>query len=320
MASLDSLVSIGVRVYQNNQDVPYVLGQSPEVPGGHGAVQYATRRTTGQPAGKDAYAIKKISAVSPQEQLSLANEIRLLKQFRHPNILGLEEAYTIDNEEYQMHNTVCLVTKPWATVSLQRFIGNIVRSSGTSTFCSWFKPQTLHPWPSIMRQCLSGLQYLHSQKPHPIRHGDIKPDNIVLFCDPKSSAVRPIIVDFGISMEHIDGDITSDTATYQDQGTYQYKTPEELAGQKLTLASDIFTLGCCFALIEGVLSPWPALEEVYSRALETGDCQFAHNTDSVNGFLETLLRQPPMGEDLALRRFRTGLRLLVRQMLQDNPD
>lgn len=284
MASLDDFRSMGVAVYKRVEDVPFVRDDSwGSFKGSYGTVFRATRRLTRPSIGQeDVYAIKEIQAVSAKDQLDVAREIRLLQKFRHENILEFESAFIVDIPGHRMLNTIRLVTKPWAPVSLHHFIQDLANSSGRSTTCPWFKPLALNPWPSIVRQCLSGLAYLHNQRPKPIRHKDIKPHNILLSFEIQNSErpVRAIIIDFGISKEHIDGATTANT------GTYEYKAPEQIKKQNPTLASDIFSLGCCFALIEGVLHPWPGLLDVYNAAMETDTCQFANNTNLVNRVLQ----------------------------------
>ena len=167
-----------------------------------------------------------------------------------------------------------------------------------------------------MRQCLSRLEYLHSQRPNPIRHKDIKPHNILLSFESQISerpGVRPIIIDFGISKEHIDG------ATTANMGTYEYKAPQQIKKQSPTLASDVFSLGCCFTLIEGVLRPWPGLLAVYNAAMDTDTCQFANNTTLVNSVLQDLYKASARLDSPDLGYFCTRFRDLVRQMLEKEP-
>ena len=260
-------------------------------------------------------AIKEMQAVSVKDQLMAAQEIEFLRQFRHPNILELEDAFVIDLPGHHMLHTIRLVTKPWAHVSLHHFIQDLTNSSGSSTMCPWFKPQEIEPWPSIVRQCLSGLVYLHSQQPNPIRHKDIKPHNILLYAEVQSSGkleVRPIIIDFGVSKEHIDGATTANT------GTYEYKAPEQIKNREPTLASDVFSLGCCFALIESILRPWPTLLDVYDAAMGTESCQFANNLDLANGILQDHQGLAgPVSSGLGF--FSSKFRVLVLNMLKERP-
>jgi len=314
MTLSEDLRSAGVTTYNAVKDVPYVRDDSwGSFKGSYGTVYRATAKRL---VGKgQVYAIKEMQTVSMKDQLMAAQEIRFLRQFRHPNILELEDAFVIDLPGHHMLHTIRLVTKPWAHVSLHHFIQDLTNSSGSSTMCPWFKPQELEPWPSIVRQCLSGLVYLHSQQPNPIRHKDIKPHNILLYAEVQSSGkleVRPIIIDFGISKEHIDGATTANT------GTYEYKAPEQIKNREPTLASDVFSLGCCFALMESILRPWPTLLDVYDAAMGTESCQFANNLDLVNKILQDHMRSAgPVSSGLGF--FSSKFRGLVLNLLEERP-
>ena len=117
---------------------------------------------------------------------------------------------------------------------------------------------------------MSGLDYLHTRIP-PIRHRDLKPfksGNILFHRDPKLRKVVPIIIDFGISKQFLDSHWTTVS------GTEQYKAPEQIPddGRKyedkiLSLTTDIFSLGCCFALMEAVLRGKPSPRDVDERAV-----------------------------------------------------
>lgn len=313
MAPLDDFRSLGVQVYSTYKDIPFEIHTLADFfRGSYGIVYLATPK--GRVNNQAKYAIKQITLLSNRDRLAVAQEIKILQQIRHENVLKLESAFIIDDPSHGMLNSICLVTTPWAPWSLDRFIRELCQNSGLLPKCPWFQPQALDPWPSIVRQCLSGLKYLHDHQPRPIRHKDIKPHNILLSFDPESSwpEVRPIIIDFGISKEHIDGDTTANT------GTYEYKAPEQIKKQDPTLASDIFSLGCCFTLIEGILHPWPSLQVVYNKAMGEGACQFAENTNRVNSFLD-LLTKPSDLEHSPLEYFRNHFRVLVQQMLEVEP-
>ncbi|OTB11876.1 hypothetical protein K445DRAFT_306579 [Daldinia sp. EC12] len=77
------------------------------------------------------------------------------------------------------------------------------------------------------------------------RHGDIKPDNF-LWLGPSESLGRLALSDFGLGRLH-----TQVSRSNQDPRniarTETYKAPEfELPGNKISRASDIFSLGCVF--------------------------------------------------------------------------
>lgn len=150
MTLSEDLRSAGVITYNTVKDVPY----APDYTWGtfNGSFGTVYKATTKRFVGREqVYAIKEIRAISRKDQLLVAQEIRFLRQFRHPNILELKEAYIIDLPGHAMRHGIHLVTRPWAPVSLYHFIDDLNISSGSSTMCSWFKPQELEPWPSILR-------------------------------------------------------------------------------------------------------------------------------------------------------------------------
>jgi len=326
IAWAEDLCLAGVVTYKAERDVPYKEDRSkgPPSTGGYGTVSRATR-SSGIPliSEQQVYASKRIEIKSLEHQKEVAQEIKFLRQCQHRNIVQLEEAYIINHPNWA--NNVYLVTKPWAQLSFQQFVLNLARNRGNSTLCPWFRPQTLDPWPSIVRQCLSGLAYLHSEHPGsgPIRHKDIKPDNIVFHSEFDSSGkleVRAIIIDLGISKEHIHG------ATTANKGSYQYVAPEQIENEDSkvksknpTLASDVFSLGCCFALVESILRPWPSLKDVYHAGLETGDCRFANHVDSVNDMLQDQDVESVGPGGPGLEFFRSKFRGLVHDMLEKEP-
>jgi len=77
----------------------------------------------------------------------------------------------------------------------------------------------------VILQVLSGLRYLHHQKPA-IIHYDLKPANI-LFCNGEVK-----ITDFGLSKLMPEGTDTSMELTSQGAGTYWYLPPECFRGTR----------------------------------------------------------------------------------------
>ena len=85
------------------------------------------------------------------------------------------------------------------------------------------------------------LAYAHSQK---IVHRDIKPGNIIF--NPDNGDIK--ITDFGIAKISDD----SRTRTGAVMGSPLYMSPEQLKGQKVTGASDIYSLGVTlYKLVSG---------------------------------------------------------------------
>ncbi|MGM0769116.1 MAG: protein kinase domain-containing protein [Pseudomonadota bacterium] len=93
----------------------------------------------------------------------------------------------------------------------------------------------------IVARVAEALEYAHGQK---IVHRDIKPGNIIY--NPDSGDVK--ITDFGIAKIADD----SRTRTGSVMGSPLYMSPEQLKGQKVTGASDIYSLGITlYRLVSG---------------------------------------------------------------------
>lgn len=106
------------------------------------------------------------------------------------------------------------------------------------------KPGRLLPLPTVLEiiaRVADALAYAHSQK---VVHRDIKPGNIIY--NPNDGAIR--ITDFGIAKISDD----SRTKTGSVMGSPLYMSPEQLKGQKVTGASDIYSLGVTlYKLVSG---------------------------------------------------------------------
>jgi serine/threonine protein kinase len=87
----------------------------------------------------------------------------------------------------------------------------------------------------IVYHICRGLGYAHENG---VVHRDLKPPNIMI-----SEIGQVKILDFGIAHFKHDDNITSLGAVI---GTYNYMSPEQALGKKVTPASDIFSLGVLF--------------------------------------------------------------------------
>jgi serine/threonine-protein kinase len=85
-------------------------------------------------------------------------------------------------------------------------------------------------------QICDALNYLHSQKPHPIIYRDMKPANLMLKPEGEYGIIK--IIDFGIAREFKDKNLADTTVL----GTRGYASPEHYAGHT-DIRSDIFSLG-----------------------------------------------------------------------------
>ncbi|KFY97563.1 hypothetical protein V498_01985 [Pseudogymnoascus sp. VKM F-4517 (FW-2822)] len=209
-----------VKTYATKAQVPYKRDDdSPSFNGAQGVV-YKADLSSGL-YSKRSFATKEIRLSGPQERTRLENEVKHLRKCDHPNILKLHEAFRIENDRWA--NTYFLVTEPWAETSFQRFFSELGASkTGKAPTSKWHIPEQVEPWPSIIQQCVLGLQHLHNNL---IRHKDLKPENILLLDEANGETEKPtvrvIIADLGISKPSI-----VDTTSFD--GTRQYMAPEQL--------------------------------------------------------------------------------------------
>ncbi|OBT66527.1 hypothetical protein VE03_03689 [Pseudogymnoascus sp. 23342-1-I1] len=249
------------------------------------------------------------------------NEIKHLRKCDHPNILKLHEAFRIEDDGWA--DTYFLVTEPWAETSFRGFFAELGASrTGNAPTSKWHVPGQLGPWPSIVHQCVLGLQHLHNNL---IRHKDLKPENILLLDEANGEtekpAVRVIIADLGISKPSI-----VDTTSFD--GTRQYMAPEQLDGLSSTARSDVFSLGACFVIIQAILCTKTGLRP-WMRAYQDKKCFFAIDELARGGFAPNIdqimrvlreMHREQVGEAIPeAEAFRTLLLDVVAGMVEVDP-
>lgn len=305
--------SVQIRKFKSIRDVPYERDlNTRSFPGSHGAVFKALSKSSRLfESNRRVFAIKEIHLPNHKSRIKVEAEIQFLRECKHRNILGLADAYEIEQKDWT--NTIFLVTAPWAPTSLQIFFEFMARDdSDLAPMCPWYSPGRFQPWPNIIEQCIDGLQYLHE---HEIRHKDLKPANILLLNRPNkdhATGVRVILADLGISKRFIHGAETS------FQGTYSFLAPEQIERTGSTHKSDIFSLGCCFVMVEAALHAGKdGLSAVENAAMGTDSCQFANNLRWVHETLHAT--ETFTTNDSVELIFRSTLRTLVTEMLAWDP-
>jgi eukaryotic-like serine/threonine-protein kinase len=184
--------------------------------GGMGAV-YRAQRADGQFA--QAVAIKVLSGVSgARAQLLVARERQALASVSHPNI-----ARILDTGNTQ-------TGAPYIAMDL-------VEGIPIHRFCrrrelDW--RETL----SLFQQLCRALAEAHRRL---VLHCDLKPANILV-----TPTGLPMILDFGIAQAL--SAATLETGQREHALTPRYASPEQVRGESLTTASDVFSLGKVLAL------------------------------------------------------------------------
>ncbi|KAI9223977.1 kinase-like domain-containing protein [Blastocladiella britannica] len=180
-------------------------------------------------------AIKKMELTQQPRPDILVNEIRVMRESHHPNIIRFLDSYLIDD------SSLWLVMELMESGPLNEIIDDL--------------PGRI-PEPAIAliaREVAQGLHYLHSKN---IIHRDIKSDNILL-----DKTGRVILTDFGYSA------LLRTAATKRDTlaGTSYWMAPEVVKQKKYSFKIDVWSLGIMVVeLIEG--EP-PYLDEEPLKAL-----------------------------------------------------
>ena len=117
--------------------------------------------------------------------------------------------------------------------------------------------------PSVVRICAGVAEGLRALWDAGMVHRDIKPGNILL-----DRAGRSIIADFGLAKD-TQGSVL--TQPGQAIGSLDYMAPEQIRGEEVTAAADVYSLGCVmfecvqgrppFADRQGFRALWAHLQE-----------------------------------------------------------
>ncbi|XP_057451256.1 G-type lectin S-receptor-like serine/threonine-protein kinase At4g27290 [Lotus japonicus] len=181
--------------------------------GGFGPV-YWGKLATGQEI-----AVKKLSSLSGQGITEFINEVKLIAQLQHRNLVNLLGCCIHGNERM-------LIYEYMDNGSLHSFIFDDTKSK----LLKWH--QRFHIICGIAR----GLLYLHQDSRLRIIHRDLKASNVLLDQD-----LNPKISDFGTA-KTFGGDQTEGN-TKRIIGTYGYMAPEYATKGMFSMKSDVFSFG-----------------------------------------------------------------------------
>jgi non-specific serine/threonine protein kinase/serine/threonine-protein kinase len=185
--------------------------------GGMGAVYLAARADDQY---KKRVALKILRAdVNAQEVLSrFRHERQILASFDHPNIAGLLDGGSTPNGE------------PY-------FVMDYVEGTPIDQYCD-SHGLTVAERITLFRQVCSAVQYVHQNL---IVHRDLKPSNILVTADGV-----PKLLDFGIAKilkPEMMAEMVDATRADDRVMTPAYASPEQVRGEPITTASDIYSLG-----------------------------------------------------------------------------
>jgi serine/threonine-protein kinase len=203
---------------------PYVIEQ--EIGRGGMGVVWRARRADG--LVKRPVALKLLHAgFSSSELLArFARERDILAALTHPNIARLYDA--------------------GATESGQPFLAlEYVEGQPLTEYCDEHRLD-VRTRLDLMRQVLEAVQYAHG---HLVIHRDLKPSNILV-----TATGQVLLLDFGIAKLVGESDVQGTALTQFGAValTPDYASPEQIAGEAVSTASDVYSLGVIlFELLTG---------------------------------------------------------------------
>lgn len=204
--------------------------------GGMGSVWLA-ERSDGKPRRRVALKLPRMVWASDLSE-RMERERDILASLEHPNIARLYDA-GLDEQ-----------ARPYLAIEY-------VEGVRITHYCEEHQLDTRRRV-ELFIQVLNAVQYAHTRL---VLHRDLKPGNILVN---RNGSVR--LLDFGIAklIEDTQPDGEADMITMTRALTPRYASPEQLRGERLTLVSDVYSLGVILhELLTGV-SPYPT--SVKSRA------------------------------------------------------
>ncbi|MEP6955935.1 MAG: serine/threonine-protein kinase, partial [Chthoniobacterales bacterium] len=144
------------------------------------------------------------------------NERQILAQLDHPNIARLIDGGTTDD-------------------GLPYFVMEYVKGDPIGAYCDTLHLDTGQRL-DLFRKVCGAVTYAHQNL---VIHRDLKPSNILVTVE-----AEPKLLDFGIAkLLTSDDEIFTQTAPGLRAMTPDYASPEQIKGEKITTASDIYSLG-----------------------------------------------------------------------------
>eukprot|EP00828_Plagiopyla_frontata_P040678 TRINITY_DN557_c0_g2_i3.p1 TRINITY_DN557_c0_g2~~TRINITY_DN557_c0_g2_i3.p1 ORF type:complete len:458 (+),score=63.96 TRINITY_DN557_c0_g2_i3:74-1447(+) len=192
---------------------------------------------------------RKLMQQSIEKKTAIANEIHLMQQIQHPNIITLNEVYEGENHIYLVMD---LLTGG-------ELFDRIVKKGNYTE-----KEACI-----IITKILNALSYLHSIG---IMHRDLKPENLILRDE---NCFEIVIADFGLAS------YKTKNLLFKRCGTPGYVAPEILEDGEYDEKVDIFSAGVIFYILLTGCSPFYG--KTYDEILQLNKkCNINYNFKEIN--------------------------------------
>ena len=217
--------------------------------GSFGTVLKALDRTGGEYVAVKIVKAKKsllsyFTGRKPSALTDAQQEVDLLLQLKHPNVVALKTFYEFNGKHGLMG--LCMVMEYCANGSLQTRLEDLVQARqrlDISTRCRWYK------------QLSTALHFIHSKS---IVHRDIKPPNILLDAQDNVKmadvGLAKVVWDVRTQAKELPEDSTFLQYMSTITGTPSYMAPE-IWDEHYKMSSDIYSLGLVFLMISEIPQP-----------------------------------------------------------------
>lgn len=232
----------------------------------NGVVKRAINRTTG-----DEFAVKIISKTSmdEEERIAMNNEILILSQIDHPNVIKLFETYETDEELF-------LVMELMKGGELfDRIVEN-----------EFFTEREAK---EIISPIVDAVNYWHELN---IIHRDLKPENLLYESSDEGSLIK--ISDFGIARF-----VPSATFATTAWGTPGYVAPEVIMGKKYGKEVDVWSIGVILYILLWGYPPFYSesnselFEQIKEGKIEFQSPYWDEVSDNAKDLIKNLLTVDP---------------------------
>lgn len=211
-----------------------------------------------------AYAAKFIKCTTPKDRQDVIHEAEIMSSVRHKRLLRLQDFFQTPTE---MVLVMELVTggELFEKVVEDEFISEIEVSN-------------------YMKQILEGLQHMHQRE---VLHLDLKPENIMLI-RPDSKQIK--LIDFGLARKYNPKENLKVMF-----GTPEFVAPEVITYERITPATDLWSIGVIAYILLSGLSPFmgdtdaETLTNVQLAEWDFDDPVFDDISDEAKDFISSLL-------------------------------